>query len=117
VAIEQGRRHLTSARVVHASEYDTRPPIVEHVKTVTDSAKSGHANPAPIQLWPQPRYVHVDSLRFPNETWSPGARQNAVSAQNQALAFNEDSEQIEFARGHLQLAAFDLSSPSAGVEA
>ena len=101
---------------MHASEHDTRPPIVKHVETIADPAQCCHPNPALLQLWSQPRDVDVNRLRFANEPRAPGAGQDAISAQNHTSVFNEDSEQVVLTRSHLQLAAFNLSAPSTRVE-
>jgi hypothetical protein len=59
-------------------------------------------------------YVHRLWLTY--ETRAPSARQNPISAQRNARVFDKDPEQVEFARRHLELAAFDLSAATGGVE-
>ncbi len=51
VTIEQRRSHLTTPGVINTDKQDARSPIAEYIETVTNSAKSGHANPAPLQFW------------------------------------------------------------------
>ena len=90
--------------------------VAEHIEAVTHSAKSSHANPAPLQFWSQPSHMHIDRFRFPDKTRAPGARQDPVSTHNLALVLNQNSEQVEFARRHLDVAAGDISTPSADIQ-
>ena len=115
MTIEQRRGHLTASAVVNTDKQDARSAIAEHIEAVTHSAKSGHANPAPLQFWSQPSHMHIDRFRFSDKTRAPGARQDPVSTHDLALVLNQNSEQVEFARRHLDLMAVDISSPCAGI--
>src|SRR5438270_2836030 len=116
VAIEERGGHLAPVRVTDAHEKDARAPLVEHVEPVTDAPEGRHAKPAAFQFRPEPRDVNVDRLWFTDEARTPGAGQDLVATQNEAFVFNQDSQQVEFARRDLNLAACDLRASRARVE-
>ena len=101
---------------MNADEQNPRSAIVEHVETIPNPAKGGYANPASLKLWSKPSHMNVDRLGFADKARAPGARKDPVSTQDRALVLNQDSEEVEFARCHLELAAFDLRAPSSGIE-
>src|SRR5438445_392375 len=83
---------------MHACEHDPRPPFVEHIKTVTNSAQCCNSDAAELELWPQPCHMHIDCLGFPYKTGAPRAREDLVPRQSHPFVFKEDPEQVELTR-------------------